>query len=94
VNLLVKNDFIKNHLMDINLSELIESIRVLLQQGSVVEEIKKMNSIFEERSVFNEKDLIKIYFKWKSNFLEMSEIEKRDLYKEELKASKGKVIGS
>lgn len=38
--------------------------------------------------MFNEKDLIKIYFKWKSNFLEMSEIEKRDLYKEELKASK------
>jgi hypothetical protein len=60
----------------------------------VVEEIKKMNSIFEERSVFNEKDLIKIYFKWKSNFLEMSEIEKKDLYKEELKASKGKFIGN
>ena len=52
-----------------------------------------MNSVFEERSVFNEKDLIKIYFKWKSNFLEMSEIEKRDLYKEELKASKGTFFG-
>lgn len=79
--------------MNINMAELIESIRVLMQQQSIVDEIKKQNSILEEKNIFNEKDLIKIYFNWRSNFIEISEVEKLDRYKAELEEFKGNFFG-
>lgn len=79
--------------MEANVTELMVFVRLLCQQDSVVKEIYDVNTLFDEQPYvdIDPKLFLKIYFDWKCNFNDMSELERLDQYKTELEYFKEQI---
>ena len=91
VNMMEKPEFIKSALMDdIDLKEFFDVIKVLLNQNHLVAQIKESKNNFGQydKYVFKTDEFSSIYFSWKNNLIQISEMEKHPQYLQELEHMK------
>lgn len=91
VSMMEKPEFIKTTLVEeANLLELFEVIKTLLSQSNIVAQIKESKAYFSQfdKYVFTTDEFSSIYFSWKNNLIQISEIETNPQYLRELEEMK------
>jgi len=88
INLMVKQDFISNHLTTIPTNELINAVRLLESQTPLIEELKKQQPLIllgiDEIVFLNEEEFKEILDKWKKLSAEMNDLQNNSKYQEEI----------
>ena len=91
VTMMEKPEFIKTTLMEeVNLIEFFEVVKVLLNQANIIGQIKESKAYFSQfdKYVFTTDEFSSIYFSWKNNLIQISEIETNPQYLRELEQMK------